>query len=243
MRERRRAWLVLCAFGALGALALGACQRAPAPTPQATPSLTLAARAAQALEKGDYAGAADLARQALVETPDGLSPHYTLAVASSHLNLKQDAIREFRWVLRHAPKGSVEAEAARRWLAAAGALETATGADEASADEAKTGGGRASIEGQMVLPEDAQNPPQRRMVILYGLPDTPTREERLQVRTDERGRFKFANVTPGTYMITDAVAGARNWRLRVQVTAGQALTLDLTPANHVRVKDDFPTQG
>ena len=242
MRACRRAWLARCAFGALAAVAFVACQGTPAPAPKAAPSATLAARAAQALEKGDYAAATDLARQALAETPDSLAPHYILAVASTHLNLKPDAIREFRWVLRHAPKGSAEAEAARRWLAAAGALETAA-EQEAPADEARTEGGRASIEGRMVLPEDAQNPPQRRMVILYGLPDTPTKEERIQVRTDERGRFRFANVTPGTYMLTDAVAGTRNWRLRVQVTAGQALTLDLTPANHIRVKDDFPKQG
>ena len=242
MRVRRPSWLGRCALVALAALAIGACQRPAAPPPRAGAPPTLAARAAEALVKGKYAEAADLCRQGLAETFDSLPLHYTLAVASSHLAMKSDAIREFRWVLRYAPKGSTEAEAARRWLTAAGALETVEVA-EARAEEATTPRGRASIEGVMVLPEAAQNPPQRRMVILYGLPDTATKEERVQVRTDERGRFRFANIPAGGYMITDAVSGARNWRLRVQVNADQALTLDLTPSNHIRVKDDFPSQG
>ena len=44
-RELRRVFL-LCAVGALGLLALAACQRTPLPAPQAQPTLTLAAQGA-----------------------------------------------------------------------------------------------------------------------------------------------------------------------------------------------------
>jgi hypothetical protein len=41
-------------------------------------------------------------------------------------------------------------------------------------------------------------------------------------------------------MLTDAVSGPRNWRLRVELQPSQSATLDLTPANHIKIKDDFP---
>jgi tetratricopeptide (TPR) repeat protein len=224
-----------------GALALAACQGPPAPLPPAA-GPTLASQAADALALGDYARAADLYRRALLGAPDSLPLHYGLAVAASHLNLKDEALREFKWVLARGPKGSPEVEAARRWLASAGAL---TGAEpaETPADEPPTGPGLATLEGQMVLPEGGQNPPQRRMVILYGLPNTATKDERYQGRTDDNGRFRLPNLLPGPYMVTDAVSGARNWRLRIELQPGQAATLDLTPANHIKAKDDFPTRG
>ena len=67
---------------------------------------------------------------------------------------------------------------------------------------------------------------QRRMVILYGLPDSPTQGERYQTRTDEGGSFRFPRVAPGSYMVTDAVAGPRTWRLKIQLQPGQAMTLE-----------------
>jgi hypothetical protein len=36
------------------------------------------------------------------------------------------------------------------------------------------------------------------------------------------------------------VSGPRNWRLRVELQPSQSATLDLTSANHIKVKDDFP---
>jgi len=195
------------------------------------------------MDKGDYAKAAELYRQGIVETPNSLPFHYGLAIAATHLNLKDEAIREFKWVLARAPKGSTESEAAQRWLASVGALPSAEAKETATDEDARPAAGQASLEGAMVMLDAAQNPPQRRMVILYGIADTPTKEERRQVRTDEKGRFRFSNLPPGSYMITDAVSGARNWRLRVQLQPGQAATLDLTPSNHIRVKDDFPNQG
>ena len=224
----------LVAAGILAA-ALAACQGPPpAPTPAAGP--TLATQAAEALNAGDYAKAADLYRRALAGAPDSLPLHYGLAVAASHLNLKDEAIREFKWVLARAPKDSTESEAARRWLTSAGALASEPPPD--ARDEAARAPGQASLEGQMVMPEGGSA--QRRMLVLYGLPNAATKEERYQIRTDDNGRFRFPSVTPGPYMLTDAVSGSRNWRVRVELQPHQSATLDLTPANHIKVKDDFP---
>jgi len=222
------------------ALVLSACQ-GPAPTPPAAPGPTLSSQAAEALDRGDYAAAADLFRKALAGSPESVALHYGLGVAASHLNLRSEAIAEFKWVVSRGAKGSPEVEGARRWLAGAGALSTAESADTA-APEARTEPGQASLEGQMVMPEGGGSN-QRRMLVLYGLPNTATKEERHQVRTDDSGRFRFPNLPPGPYVLTDAVSGPRNWRLRVELQPSQAATLDLTPANHVKVKDDFPNRG
>ncbi len=227
--------------GALAlALVLSACQ-GPAPAPPAAPGPTLSSQAAAALDRGDYAAAADLFRKALAGAPENVGLHYGLGVAASHLNLRSEAIAEFKWVLARGPKGSSEVEGARRWLTSAGALDTAEATDT-SAPDARPEPGQASLEGQVVMPEGGGSN-QRRMLVLYGLPNTATKEERRQVRTDDSGRFRFPNLPPGPYMLTDAVSGPRTWRLRVELQPSQAATLDLTPANIIKVKDDFPNQG
>jgi len=205
---------------------------------------SLATQAADALDRGDHAKAADLYRRALAASPDSVSLHYGLAVAASHLNLKDEAIREFRWVLARAAKGSAEAVAAHRWLAGAGLLP-AQAASETASEERRPEAGSASLEGRMASVEPGQEgrPAPRRMVILYGQPDSPAKGERYQTRTDENGTFRFPRVAPGSYMITDAVAGPRNWRLKIQLQAGEASTLDLTSGNATKVRDDFPSSG
>jgi hypothetical protein len=231
------------ALGVAMALMLSACQSPSAPPAKAAPSL--AAQAAEALDKGRYAEAADLYRRALAEAPDSLALHWGLAVAASHLDLKDEAIREFRWVLEHGTPGSQQVQEARRWLARVGALPATPVAAAPAADDAPRVPGAASLEGQASVAEGggAPRPIARRMLILYGLPGAPTHDQRYQLRTDENGRFRFTGLMPGPYMLTDAVAGPRNWRLRVEVAPGQALTLDLTPANGVKAKDDFPNMG
>jgi len=99
-------WLGLLALG------LGACQSPPAAPPKAPADA--ATLAAAALDSGDYAKAAGLYRQALQSQPESLPLHYGLAVAASYLNLKDEASREFKWVLERGEAGSAEVEAARR---------------------------------------------------------------------------------------------------------------------------------
>lgn len=222
------------------ALALAACQ-GPAASPPRAVAPTLASQAAEALDKGEYARAADLYRRALAGDADNLVLHYGLGVAASYLNLKDEAIGEFKWVLARGAKGQAETEAARRWLASAGVL--ASGPEPAASPAGVSGpaAGQSSLQGRMVLPEGG--PARRRMVILYGVPKTPTEEERYQTRTDEDGQFKFSSLMPGPYTITDAVAGTKYWRLRIDVQPGQAATLDLTPANTLKARDESPNRG
>lgn len=230
----------LLAVAACLALLLGACQ-GPTPPPPEAAAPSLGAQAAEALDKGDYARAADLYRRALADAPESLPLHYGLAVAASHLGLKDEAIREFKWVVGRGTPGSSEVEAARRWLASVGALAESESSPTPSSEEERRTSERASLEGRMVLAEGG--PAARRMVILYGQPDSPTKDERYNTRTDDSGRFKFPRIVPGPYMITDAAAGPRNWRLRIELRPGQDMTLDLTPANTVKVRDDFPNLG
>lgn len=226
---------------ALLALALGACQGAPAPRRETSPDL--ASQADAALEQGDYERAADLYGQALQAAPESVPLRYGLAVAASHLGRRDQVIREFRWVLERGTPGSPEVEAARGWLIRVGALPRTTPAQGAREDGRQPGHG--SIEGHAAIggPGQVSRPAPHIMLILVGQPNSPTKEERYNLRTDEEGRFKFRNVAPGPYMLTDQVAGPPTWRLRIEVQAGQEMQLDLTPANSARVRDDFPSRG
>jgi len=219
----------------LGILLLAACE-AP-PPPRAEPDL--ATQAAQALDRAEYAKAADLYRRALEASPDSLPLHYGLAVAASYLDLKEEAIREFRWVFERGAPGSAEVEAARRWLASVGALPRPAVAAMPAGGERELG--NASLEGRVVFGEGQDLQPMvRKALILVGQPGTPTKEERYNLRTDEEGRYRFPSVAPGPYMLTDRVAGPVIWRLRVELQPSQEMTLNLNPANSVKVRDDFP---
>lgn len=197
--------------------------------------------AAAALDRGDYAQAAVLYRKAIERRPDSVSAHYGLGVASSNLNLRDDTIREFQWVLARGNPDSVEVEAARRWLIAAGVFRPPVAAVNPTEVER---GGNGAIEGQAYLGSADQPQPQVRMQLhLVGQPDSPTKEQRHVLRTDRDGNFRFGNVMPGTYMLTDRVAGKPQWRLKVEVGLGSTLRLDLNPGNSTATRDDFPNRS
>lgn len=233
--SRRTAALVTVALIVL----VGGCQRTapPAPAVAADPE-TLAAAA---LERGDYTGAAALYRKALVLRPESVSAHYGLGVATSNLNLREDTIREFQWVVAQGAPGSTEVAAARTWLIAAGVLRAPVAADRPPEPDR---GWNGSIEGRAYMGADDQPQPLTRMQIhLVGQPDGPTKEQRKVLRTDQEGRFKFDNVMPGSYMLTDVVAGKPRWRLKVEVSPNSTLRLDLTPRNGAPARDDFAGRG
>ena len=69
------------------------------------------------------------------------------------------------------------------------------------------------------------------------------RRKRKVLRTDQEGRFKFVDVMPGSYMLTDVVAGKPRWRLKVEVSPNSTLRLDLTPRNGAPARDDFAGRG
>lgn len=225
------------------AVVLAACQGAP-PGPVASKP-ALAALAVEALEMGQYARAADLYRRALEESPTTLALHYGLGVAASRLDLRDEAVREFRWVLEHGEPGSTEVEVARRWLGSVGALPRApwpaadrSEAVEAAAQVAEPKSELGTVQGLARFGEAGDvKPMQRLKLFLIAQPD---RINFYDLRTDEDGRFSFRKVKPGVYMLTTRIVGKPLWRLRVDVKAGQETALDLSPANSLAVRDDFP---
>jgi hypothetical protein len=229
---------------ALVAVALGAC-RNPAPPPKA--EYDVVAESLKAFDKGDWAQAARLLREAIVKQPLELRLHYSLAVAATHLELREEAIREFRWVLANAA-GTPEADAARNWLLAAGALPaegdgTATASGDPSNAANDPDRGTSFVRGQVSWA--GGEPPiklTRLQLFLKGLRDTPTKDVHLVLRTDEEGRFEFKNVPGGTYKLTNRIAGEPVWRVRVDVKPGETTSVDLTAQNSVRVRDDFPEE-
>jgi hypothetical protein len=227
----------------IGLLVLVAgCQAPPRPPKSAAPEppATIAARA---LAEGRYADAFALYRQALAEAPGQTALHYGLGAASSYLDRREDAVREFRWVVRYGSPTAPEVVAARQWLVRAGALPSPilnVPTPRRSGEERQAG--NASLEGRAMFAAQGEEPrPMSRLqLFLVGQPNSPTRKERYTLRTDEQGTFKFPNVIPGPYKLTNRVAGQPTWRLLVELKPSDAKVLELTPANSLAVQDDFP---
>ena len=224
----------VCALTAL-ALVVGGCYSSPPPAPRAADEARLAA---EAMDVGDYAKAADLYRRAVAKSSDSVSLHYGLAVSASRLDLKPEAIREFRWVLDHGEVGTAEVDNARRWLVKAGALAPGRSPIPLpeSVNEATTSAS-ASVEGRAVSPGGADRGPMKRLQIF--LIEQPGRVHHYRLRTDEDGRFRFTNVAPGIYKLSDRISGPPTWRLRVEAKPGQIVFLDLGAGNTTKVRDDF----
>jgi len=219
------------------ALLVGGCYSSPQPAPRAADEARLAA---EAMDGGDYAKAADLYRRAVAKSSDSVSLHYGLAVAASRLDLKPEAIREFRWVLERGEVGTAEVDNARRWLVKAGALAPTSSPvplPESPANEA-TSSASASVEGRATSTGAADRGPMKRLQIF--LIEQPGRVHHYRLRTDEDGRFRFANVAPGIYKLSDRISGPPTWRLRVEAQPGQIVFLDLGAGNSTKVRDDFP---
>jgi hypothetical protein len=202
----------------------------------------VAADAIKAFERSDWVLAGRLLREAIVHQPANVTLHYYLAIAATHLQLRDEAVREFQWVLLNAPPGSAEAVAAREWLIAAGVLgttpATVAAAPQPAVDPIGPGG---SLRGQVVWNE-ADDPisVSRLQLFLKGLPDTPTHDQYYVLRTESDGQFQFRKVMAGSYKLTNRIAGKPHWRLRVTVQQGEPTTIDLTPQNSTRTRDDFP---
>lgn len=235
--SRRASWLVL---GAVALLAV-ACQAGP-PAPRGE-APDAGAAAASALARDQYREAAELYRRALVAAPASVPLHFGLGVALSHLALTNEAIAEFRWVVGHGQAGSSEVETARSWLQRVGALPAPVRRDPAPSGQERQPG-QASLEGHAVFgpPGTEPKPVKRLQLYLIGQPDGQARDERYVLRTDEDGRFRFANVRSGSYKLTNRIAGTPIWRLRVELAASQDVVLDLDPRNSVTSRDDFPEQ-
>jgi tetratricopeptide (TPR) repeat protein len=227
--------------GVLGlTLVLGCATPPPPDRPAATRNLV--ADAMMAFDEADWSRAADLLRLALAQDPSDAALHYYSAVAATHLDRRDDAIREFRWVLENVAPDLPEAVDARRWLTEAGVLggpaettKTATVAPERITEETP---GDSALEGRVVWTGGRSTA--RVQLFLKGAPKSPNSELQWVFRTDDSGRFEFKRIPAGTYMLTDKVAGERTWRLRVQLKPGEVTSLDLGESNSASVRDDFP---
>jgi hypothetical protein len=229
---------ILALLGLL-VLAGAACQSPTAPPP-ARVELDAAGRAGAALEAGRYAEAVGLFREALAPAPANVALRYGLAVALSYTD-RGAAIREFQWVMVNARPGSQEQAEAQAWLSRAGALTAAPKTTSDSA-ESERQGGRAVLGGRALFAEAGARPePMPRLqLFLMGQPDSPAKDERYNLRTSEDGSFKFPNLPPGSYMLTNRLAGQPIWRLRVELKPAEEQQLELNPGNSVAVRDDFP---
>src|SRR5437899_529 len=224
---------------ALGALVITGCQRAPAASGASAPAVVNHVDEAKtALATANWAAAASHLRAALLQDPNSLFLHANLAVCATWLDLKDEATREFEWVVAHAPADSEETKTARSWLAANRAGQSA--AAELATDDPTPGDGR--VHGQVLWGESAQAPAplSRYQVFLVGLRDTPTKEFFRVLRTDHDGNYAFGKVPAGSYKLTDTIGPDPKWRMKVTLEQAQDLAIDLTPGNSVQRRDDFP---
>ncbi len=193
------------------------------------------------MDRRDYGAAVRLLREALARRSADVETHYRLGVSTSHLDQVEEAAREFEWVVAHGVPGTPEIQLAREWLAsrmtaASAAPRVAPTPDEASAQRPEL----ASLAGRAIGPEQ---PWSRLQLFLKGLPDGAVKDEYHLLRTDQPGNFRFSNVVPGDYMLTNAIAGPARWRLKIRLEQGQRQVLDLSASNETAVRDDFPERG
>lgn len=222
---------------ALVVLTLLGCQSPPPTAPPPPVAGSPPATVDLALAEGDCTRGISLLRAALARQPDDLRLHYRLGVCATHLDASAEAVREFRWVLAHAPADSPEAQAARGWLAEAGVLA------EGGAPTTEPGPrGDSALSGRAVWAESGQSPRPSKWLPLHliGLPDSPTRGLYYTAWANEDGQFEFRGVAAGPYKLTNRLAGRPRWRLRVTLEPGRETTLTLTPDNSVEARDDVP---
>ena len=225
---------------AILALTVGGCRESRQQPPKAAVAQAdPLAMAREAMARRDYGAAVTLLTDAVARRPEDLEVHYRLGVSASQLDRVDDAGREFEWVVAHGQPDAAEVRIARDWLASRPSDKTPepTGtivAQEAPPEERAE---LAVLSGRTVSPEGVRS---RLQLFLKGLPGSPVKDEYHLLRTDQEGSFRFINVVPGDYMLTDAAAGPATWRLKVSLRRGERRVLDLSPANDVRARDDFP---
>ena len=194
-------------------------------------------QARQSMASHEYDTAVALLRAVVARRPDDFEAHYRLGVSASHLDRADEASREFEWVLTHGAPGTPEIQIAQNWLASRTAPRVPAPTAVAASTEAPVQKpDLATLTGRALGPEGVKA---RLQLFLKGVPGTPVQDEYHILRTDQQGNFRFTNVVPGDYMLTNAIAGPPTWRLRVALAKGQRLVLDLSPSNQAEVRDDF----
>lgn len=209
--------------------------------PGSTLKIDASVQALHAFERGDCSTAAPLLREALIDAPRQLSLHYGLAVCATHLDIRQEAITHFQWVLANAQPESAEAKVAREWLTVVGVIrpEAEQPAAAVADPPVEPHVGRTTVRGQIL----ADGSVSRVQLFLKGRPKTPTAELQYVVRTGNDGRFEFTRIPAGTYMLSNTLVGEPAWRLRLDVPESGELEVQLSAANRFPDRDDFPEDG
>jgi len=198
----------------------------------------------KAFERRDWGTAASHYRIAIPQRPPEVILHYRLAVATSWLDLRDEAMQEFEWVVANAAASSEEARVAREWLDGARKrrLAGADGSGEAVKDERA---GDSGMHGRVVWDDGQGAQPLKRLQLhLYAMAEDGTSKRMsFQVRTDFEGNYTFKNIPAGLYKLTDDNVGTPKWRLKVEIKPGEDALLDLGPDNSVKTRDDYPKRS
>ena len=236
---------VLFLIAALG-LTLGACQpSSPALTSSAGSLIArLSAEGDALMARGDYEGATVKYQSALNEAPNEIAIRYALAVALSYTTRRDETIQQFKIVVSRGQPGSAEVKAAREWLASANALEDTSisvmpSIAQAEAGTAKTGRVLGQIQWHDIDPHDRMV---RITVSLTG-EDATTRNVTVTRPFRIGYPYEFRNIPPGSYRLVAEVGGTSMWDVKIDVSADNDTSLDLTEANSTVPKDFSPTSS
>ena len=214
---------------ALVALVL-ACQQSPAPGPAPVGSLTvrLKAEGDARAARGDYEGAALRYQQAANQEPEDVSIRFALGSALSHLNRREDTIQQFRFVVARGKPDSSEAQAALRWLIAAGEVaESVTFAPPESPKPEAVPPAPAFVATGKVKGRAAGKGTGEVNLALKG--DDDRNRELAFSQTVKMGEPYEFDAPPGNYRLTaeDRETGEELWDVPVTVTAGKEIVVDL----------------
>jgi hypothetical protein len=232
--------LALASVFAVAAACSGSPQAGVPVTATAGPDAAIQAQLAMAA--GNWHAAAEHLRVALRGAPKNLDLHYRLAVCASHVGAREEAVREFEWVIAHGAHASHEARVAQAWLSETQAVAAARASAALTPVSLDVPRGNSTLGGAVTWLDSrgAPQPQARRPLMLVGLDSTPTKGLRYRVRTSRDGRYEFRDVVAGSYTLVDAGAGAPMWRLRVVLEAARDMVLDLSADNSAGVRDDAP---
>ena len=243
------------------ALAVG-CQQAPAPPSGATVAAPPAPHVSAAIEakqegdafmaRADYRGAIEKYLAAAALDPDDMTIRFALGTARTFVAQRNEAIEDFRVVVKRSDAASVEHREARRWLAAAGlasepAVQEATSSTPARTDVApaapeKIVGGR--LVGRMEWPGvDPQKRAVRGELTIQGA-EASNQHVKQARPISLGGRYHFYNIPPGQYRIVARLYGTPSdvtlWDQKVMVDDGRPTELVLTPETALLAPDKFP---
>jgi hypothetical protein len=227
----------------LVSLTAAACQQPSAPSAPATAEVDHATEGHKAFERQEWSVAASHYRVALQKSPGDVLLHYRLAISASWLDLRDEAMTEFDWVVAHTAPSSDENRVAREWLAGArrGSVARADARDSnvAAKDD---WAGDSGLHGRIVWDEgQGTQPLQRYQLHLYAVsPDGTATGASFHMRSDREGTYRFPKIPAGIYKMTDNNVGTPRWRLKVEVRPGEDALIDLGPENSVKARDDFP---